>query len=110
GDEEGGGDGRHGGAGAAGPEPAQTRLCRFGNLRRRPGVISASGPLRCRRPGILPRLPGTRCLTVTFLRRLWPRSVLLRALVGALVALGLATGCTTLEEKERALTFRVEKN
>ncbi len=44
------------------------------------------------------------------LRYLWPRSVLLRALVGALVALGLVTGCTTLEEKERALTFRVEKN
>ncbi|MCC7217314.1 MAG: alpha/beta hydrolase [Burkholderiales bacterium] len=34
---------------------------------------------------------------------------MLRALVGALVALGLVTGCTTLEEKERALTFRVEK-
>ena len=46
---------------------------------------------------------------MTVLRSLWPRSVLLRALVGALVALGLVTGCTTLEEKERALTFRVEK-
>lgn len=46
---------------------------------------------------------------MTVLRYLWPRSVLLRALVGALVALGLVTGCTTLEEKERALTFRVEK-
>ena len=43
------------------------------------------------------------------LRFLRPRSLLLRALAGALVALVLATGCTTLEEKERALTFRVEK-
>ena len=38
------------------------------------------------------------------------RSALVRAFVGALAALALVTGCTTLEEKERALTFRVEKN
>lgn len=47
---------------------------------------------------------------MTALRYLWPRSLLLRVLVGVLVALGFATGCTTLEEKERALTFRVEKS
>ncbi len=47
---------------------------------------------------------------MTVLRYLWPRSLLLRVLLGVLVALGFATGCTTLEEKERALTFRVEKS
>src|SRR5947199_115943 len=43
------------------------------------------------------------------LRYLWPRTVLMRVLLGALVLLGFATGCASLEEKERELTFRVVK-
>ena len=39
-----------------------------------------------------------------------PRTVVLPALVAALAALVFVAGCTTLEERERALTFRVEKN
>jgi fermentation-respiration switch protein FrsA (DUF1100 family) len=43
------------------------------------------------------------------LRYLWPRTNLMRILLGALVLLGFATGCATLEEKEREYTFRVVK-
>jgi uncharacterized protein len=43
------------------------------------------------------------------LRFLRSRSVLARVLVAALVVGGLSAGCTTLEEKERELTFRVQK-
>ena len=37
------------------------------------------------------------------------RSVSLRALLAALLVVGLASGCASLEEKERELTFRVVK-
>jgi fermentation-respiration switch protein FrsA (DUF1100 family) len=43
------------------------------------------------------------------LRYLWPRTNLMRILLGVLVLLGFATGCATLEEKEREYTFRVVK-
>ena len=42
--------------------------------------------------------------------RLLPRSALLRFALAALAAIGLATGCTSLEEKEREWTFRVVKS
>jgi uncharacterized protein len=41
---------------------------------------------------------------------LFPRTGAVRALLGALLLLGLATGCASLEEKERELTFRVVKD
>ena len=43
------------------------------------------------------------------LRYLWPRTNLMRILLGVLVLLGFASGCATLEEKEREYTFRVVK-
>ena len=43
------------------------------------------------------------------LRYLWPRTNLMRILLGVFVLLGFATGCATLEEKEREYTFRVVK-
>jgi len=43
------------------------------------------------------------------LRYLWPRTTLMRILLGLLVVLGFATGCASLEEKEREYTFRVVK-
>ena len=43
------------------------------------------------------------------LRYLWPRTNLMRILLGVLVLLGFATGCASLEEKEREYTFRVVK-
>ena len=43
------------------------------------------------------------------LRYIWPRTVLMRVLLGVLVVLGFATGCASLEERERELTFRVVK-
>jgi len=44
------------------------------------------------------------------LRYLLPRSVLVRVLLAVLVIGGVSTGCTTLEEKERELTFRAQKD
>jgi fermentation-respiration switch protein FrsA (DUF1100 family) len=43
-------------------------------------------------------------------RYLWPRTNLMRILLGVLVFLGFATGCASLEEKEREYTFRVVKS
>ncbi len=43
------------------------------------------------------------------LRYLWPRSLVVRVLLGVLVVGGFATGCATLEERERELTFRAQK-
>jgi fermentation-respiration switch protein FrsA (DUF1100 family) len=37
----------------------------------------------------------------------WPRTALMRTLLGVAVLAGFATGCASLEEKERELTFRV---
>jgi uncharacterized protein len=39
----------------------------------------------------------------------WPRSRLLRWVVGGLAAIVLASGCVSLEQKERELTFRAVK-
>jgi alpha-beta hydrolase superfamily lysophospholipase len=47
--------------------------------------------------------------SMPLLRYLLPRSVLVRVLLAVLVVGGLSTGCTTLEEKERELTFRAQK-
>ncbi len=42
-------------------------------------------------------------------RILWPRTTMMRWIAGGLAALLLATGCASLEQKERELTFRVVK-
>ncbi len=42
-------------------------------------------------------------------RILWPRSVLMRVVAAALALAVIATGCTSLEQTEREMTFRVVK-
>jgi alpha-beta hydrolase superfamily lysophospholipase len=41
--------------------------------------------------------------------RLLPRSTFMRLLVGLLVVAGLSTGCVSLEQRERSITFRASK-
>jgi fermentation-respiration switch protein FrsA (DUF1100 family) len=41
--------------------------------------------------------------------RLLPRSTFMRLLVGLLIVAGLSTGCVSLEQRERAITFRPSK-
>jgi len=55
------------------------------------------------------RYPRILLKRLPMLRYLWPRTTLMRILLGLLVVLGFATGCASLEEKEREYTFRVVK-
>jgi uncharacterized protein len=48
-------------------------------------------------------------MIATMKRILWPRTTMMRWIAGGLAALLLATGCASLEQKERELTFRVVK-
>jgi uncharacterized protein len=69
----------------------------------RPGVPIGGRPA-------MPHAGAHTAYVPTMTIRLLPRSMFLRLMAGLLVVVGLSTGCVSLEQRERAMTFRALKS